>query len=117
MEAGFPEDLTYEFRGAIDDLWLAIEIRGGGDEAGQLHDPAYVVQAAGFCRGEGVQRAEAGFGVLGYLAQGLFVLGRIVDQGVPVVQNVAGGDLAHDDRVVAGADGIHDLAVQVGQAV
>src|SRR3712207_6406437 len=46
-----------------------------------------------------------------------FVLAGVVDQGVVVVQSVAGGDLAHDDRVLSGADGVHDPAIEVGQAV
>jgi hypothetical protein len=47
---------------AVDDLWLAVEARGGGYEAGHPDDPAYVVQATGLgcCCGYGVERAEPG---------------------------------------------------------
>ena len=51
------------------------------------------------------------------LPQGPFVLAGVVDQGVALVQGVAGRDLADDHGVVARAGSIYELAVQVGQAV
>src|SRR5688500_16344442 len=47
------------------------------------------------------QLANAGFGV--HLPEGLFVLARVVDQGVALVQGVARGDLADEHGVVARA--------------
>ena len=50
VEPGLSEDLTYELRGSVEDLWLAVETGGGGDVTGDPHDPRYAVQASGFRR-------------------------------------------------------------------
>src|SRR5215208_6426856 len=51
------------------------------------------------------------------LPEGLFVLAGVVDQGVALVQGVAGSYLADDHGVVARAGRVYNLAVEVGQAV
>jgi hypothetical protein len=81
---------------------------GGGD-----------VGAAGLGDGGELEAelAQAGLRVRGHLAQGLLVLGGVVDQGVTLCEGLACSDLANDNRMVAGADGVHDPAVEVGQGV
>src|SRR5215211_4717360 len=51
------------------------------------------------------------------LPQGLFVLARVVDERVAIINGIARGNFAQDLRVVAGADGVHDPAVEVSEAV
>src|SRR5688500_6878028 len=51
------------------------------------------------------------------LPESLFVLAGVVDQGVALVQGVAGRYLADDHGVIARTGPVNDLAVEVGQAV
>src|SRR5829696_1138188 len=55
--------------------------------------------------------------ILGHLPECLFVLARVVDEWVTLIEDIARQDFADDHGVVARAGPIYELAVQVGQAV
>ncbi len=46
MHAGLAEHVGQQIRGAVDDIGMAVEIRGGIDQPQQLHHPADAVEAA-----------------------------------------------------------------------
>ena len=61
VAAGVAEHLADELRGAVGDLRLPGELRGGGDEDDELHDPSDLLERhLGPDRGEGVERALLG---------------------------------------------------------
>src|SRR5215203_2297675 len=55
--------------------------------------------------------------ILGHLPECLFVLARVVDEWVTLIEDIARQDFADDHGVVARAGPVYELAVQVGQAV
>jgi hypothetical protein len=77
VETGVSEELAYELRGTVDNPsgWL---LKPGAEATKPVTFTTRAIPLR-------PPASAAGFGVMGHLAQGLFVLGGVVDQRIAVV--------------------------------